>query len=470
VRLFHAAGLAHRRAPPGADLRRARRGRPLHPAEIPHGNPDLSASLGAWEQLVEEGRNVGLGVGLFTQRSARINKSVAELADVDDRVPHRPGPNSIDAIIDWLGEHVPKAHVRELIERLRQIAVGTALVVSPGWLRFEDVVAIRARETFDSSETPKPGQRARRVSGRGAVVDLKAYEALMAETVARAKDDDPKELHKKIRRLEAALSKAEQQPAQTVAAEPTIVHLRVDVVPADVTAMVDRARQALRGALDGLGDALDLAEKVNAAAAESETPVTGRPSGRPQPTQPAPRAQSAVASARPAAPTVAPAAERRPAGDGDTTLGKTERTILAVLVQHGPRTHRQLALQSGYSPKASTIRVALGKLRRLGYVEPNAPIAATAAGVDALGDYEPLPTGPALLAFWQRNLDGTSNNVLSALLDFYPDDTTLAGIADVTGYSPAASTIRVALGKLRRLELVDGWRISEDFARSTGLA
>ncbi len=34
------------------------------------------------------------------------------------------------------------------------------------------------------------------------------------------------------------------------------------------------------------------------------------------------------------------------------------------------------------------------------------------------------------------------------------------------GYSPDSSTVSAAMSKLRKLELADGWRASDDFMRS----
>src|ERR1700723_168717 len=195
------------------------------PQTIPHGAENLAKCVGAWEQLVEEGRNIGIGVGLLTQRSARMNKSVSEVADaiLAFRIV---GPNSIGAITDWLGEHVPKAEVNKMVETIRSLERGHCLVVSPGWLKFEGVVGIRARHTFDSSATPKPGERAKRVYGDGAKPDLQKYAARMQETIEKAKADDPKELRAQIVKLQRELK---QRP--TGAGEPKIVQVKIPTVP-----------------------------------------------------------------------------------------------------------------------------------------------------------------------------------------------------------------------------------------------
>jgi len=187
------------------------------PQQIPAGAVDIARCVGAIEQLVELGRNVGIGVGLITQRSARMNKSVSELAEC--MIAFRTvGPRSIDAILDWLGEHIPKQRWKEMLEKLRALPVGYALVVSPGWLDFEGVVEVRMRETFDSSATPKPGQRERKV-GKPSQPDLRKYQERMAATIEKAKSEDPHELRKKIAELERQLHAAPASADQAIQKE-----------------------------------------------------------------------------------------------------------------------------------------------------------------------------------------------------------------------------------------------------------
>src|SRR5258708_14086972 len=154
------------------------------PQTIPAGAKDLAFCVGAIEQAVEEGRNFGLGVWLITQRSARINKSVAELAET--MIAFRTvGPRSMAAILDWFGDNVPKARWETLTARIRELEVGTAMVVSPGGLKYEGEIHVRERETFDSSATPKPGQR-RRAPKSGAATATTKYHDRLTPTPAHA--------------------------------------------------------------------------------------------------------------------------------------------------------------------------------------------------------------------------------------------------------------------------------------------
>ncbi|HZU33138.1 MAG TPA: hypothetical protein VFB79_18630 [Candidatus Angelobacter sp.] len=192
------------------------------PQQIPHGAIDIARCSGAVSILVEEGRNVGIGVCLLTQRSARMNKAVTELADcmISFRIV---GPLSIKAVLDWFGEHVEKSRWKELLEQLRKLPRGNALVVSPGWLGYEGKVLIRERKTFDSSATPESGHE-RRARGKGAKPDLTRYLQRMKETIERQKENDPKELKRRIVELEQQLK---SQPAPAKADASTTAEFRI---------------------------------------------------------------------------------------------------------------------------------------------------------------------------------------------------------------------------------------------------
>lgn len=193
--------------------RQGEKRRPIHqvideaarfaPQLVRQGESEVAACMGAIAVLVEEGRNVGIGVTLVTQRSARLNKDVAELADcmISFRIV---GPNSMRAVLDWLGEHVEKARFKEIGEQLRSLPRGSALVVSPGWLEFEGIVPMRMRETFDSSKTPEAGKQLRTV-GDGAKIDVAKYHERLADLIEQQKTNDPKLLRGELAKLQGKL-------------------------------------------------------------------------------------------------------------------------------------------------------------------------------------------------------------------------------------------------------------------------
>lgn len=404
-------------------------------------------------RLVLQGRTFGLGVSVCSQRSARLHKDV--LTQVGTLIAMRtPGALDRKAIEGWVTEHDV---AKELLASLPGLEPGEAWIWSPSFLRVAERIRFRQRHTFDSGKTPTIGKAARPPATL-ADVDLGAIKDAMAETIERAKADDPKQLRKRISELERQL-KATPVPApvEVVREVEKIVEVEVPVLDeelvirleealAPVVALCAEVQERLTYEVTQRGDMVDYKRKLRVDKPVDRKPLTIAP--------------------QPARPALRPGAGRDTTSD--TNIGKTERNVLTVLVLHGALTHAQIALLSGYSVKASTIGVALSKLRKAELVDTNGqPVRATQAGVDFLGsDIEPLPTGPDLLEYWRNRFGLTERRVLDVLVAAWPNDSTLGEIAEITGYSASASTIGVALGKLRKVGVVDRWRLSDDFGRA----
>jgi hypothetical protein len=143
--------------------------------------------------------------------------------------------------------------------------------------------------------------------------------------------------------------------------------------------------------------------------------------------------------------------------------------LLTVLATYGARTKRQLAMQAGYSAKGGGFNNPLSSLRSSGYVDRGDPISITQAGLDALGDFDPLPEGQALLDHWMGQLSGPERKILQPLIDAYPNTLTKEALADAAGYAPVGGGFNNPLSRLRTLELVTRGaeiRLTEDFANA----
>jgi hypothetical protein len=140
-----------------------------------------------------------------------------------------------------------------------------------------------------------------------------------------------------------------------------------------------------------------------------------------------------------------------------------------VLAAYDSRTKRQLALLAGYSVGGGGFNNPLGALRSAGYVERGDPITITDAGRAALGDFDPLPSGPELLAHWLNQLPGPAAKILAAIASRWPDGWSKDDLADATGYSPVGGGFNNPLGRLRTLELVARGpeiRLTDDFGEA----
>jgi hypothetical protein len=406
------------------------------PQTIPSGAIDLARCVGAWEQICEEGRNIGLGVAFLTQRSARMAKSVSELADVMFAF-RTIGPNSLDAVLDWLGQHVEKSKVRVLAEQVRQLDVGQALVVSPGWLKAEAIVRIRQRETFDSSATPKAGQKAARVTGQAAKPDLAAYQAKMAETIERASANDPKVLRARIADLEKQIRTARPQVATV--ADPKAIERAVAVAMTTRDALRKDERARIRRTLDEIkvlantaenaigrieanvgefGSYLSTTEKIEAKGSPElaraldgiDRHFSARRGGKTE------AANQVAATARAAGVRVwtTPRDTR-----GDSSLPVGERKILTAIAQNDGADREQLTVLTGY--KKSSRDAYLQRLQSKGFVAIDGRnLQATEEGLAALGAFEPLPTGDRLREYWLARLPEGEVKILTIVCHAYP--------------------------------------------------
>src|SRR6185437_7129195 len=114
--------------------------------------------LGAYEDVVRRGRARGLGSTSITQRPAGMHTDIRSQPEVLVTL-RLIGKHDIVAIDEWIRLHASDDDARDLKKSLPSLPVGTAWVWSPGWLEVLQQIQVRPRRTFDSSATPKVGQR-----------------------------------------------------------------------------------------------------------------------------------------------------------------------------------------------------------------------------------------------------------------------------------------------------------------------
>lgn len=395
--------------------------------------------VGAIEDIVRRGRARGLGVTLITQRAAVLNKDV--LTQCETLVCLRLiGPQDRAAVQAWVSAHDTAGRGDEFIGSLASLPRGTAWFWSPAWLDVFDRVEVRQRRTFDSSRTPKAGER-RREPKRLTRVDVEALRGKLAQTIETAKASDPRELRKRIAELEKQLKSRNGEA--------------IDPRPLIVKAVADRDRHwartidALRKTLAGRAKAAIadvFQEKIELADPPAVPAAATKPDHRPA--VPPPRVTGARSPSRAGARSV------------EGLSRKAERVILAALYHHSPCSKRKLAIVSGYSGRGGAFGSALSTLRNVSpepYATGSDPIEITDAGRTALGDVDPLPTGEELIEHWLKQMSRKAERViLRAIVDAYPNAITKDEIAAATGYEVSGGAFGSALSKLRTLELIDG--------------
>jgi hypothetical protein len=396
--------------------------------------------LGAYEDIVLRGRKPGIGSTSITLRPAQLHSAIRSQVEVLIAM-RLLGKLDVAAIDEWIRLHASDEDARELKDSLPSLPVGTAWVWSPGWLEVMRKIQVRPRRTFDSSATPRVGERAI-VPRRFAPVDPADLERMAVLLQREGKPAKGETAAPEIAGLRREITSLRTRLAEAVQREPERVEVPV-LAPGDIAAL----EQAIAGVKDvAAGLELALSRAV-------------------QPARPAPVAGPLKPAAPEAAPVPAPAPS---AGDeaAPLTLGRAHRAILTVLAQFPEgRSRAQLATLTGYSVKSSGFANALGLLRSAGLVNRGALIQATGAGVEALGGaYEPLPSGAALVEHWMGQLGRAERTLLRVFLDAWPQPLTKAEAAERSGYSATSSGFANALGRLRTLELIHGWTADETLA------
>jgi hypothetical protein len=392
--------------------------------------------VGALDRLVRRGRKKGVGVSLISQRAAALHKNV--LTQVDMLIAMRTtGMQDINTIDEWMTRNGTHEQRTELLRTLESLPNGHAWVWSPGWLRTFRKIAVRDRTTFDSSATPKVGAKLV-VPKKLAEVDLVRIRERMAATIERAKADDPKSLRVKIANLEHELASRPQTKTERV----------------EVPVFDKKTLERTYDLLMVIREQVDVVFKANVEMRKMAEDAIARFGA-----MTASSSTSSKAKAPTAAAGIQHRATARPDEDKDNAkLGGGQRKILNVLAQYSAgRTIRQIAVLAGYSWKGGGFRNYLGELRREGLIHGDqACFTITDKGRDALGRFDPLPTGAALLQYWYSELDKAPRMALEALAKAYPGRMTAVQIAEATGYDAKGGGFRNALGHLRTLELLEG--------------
>jgi hypothetical protein len=436
------------------------------PQNMRKGSTETSPRLlGAFEAIVRRGGLRGLGTTLISQRAAIVNKNVLEMIDVLIAL-RTVGPNDRDAVLGYVSAHGSAEEVKLFKSSLASLEIGEAWVWEPGAepALFERV-KIRERRTFNSSATPKPGEK-RAEPKRLADVDLAALQKRMAATIEKAKADDPKALRARIAELERQAKTAPAgKPAKPTPAAPpgprredlaTIRALRkgleqamkiivqinaedfaklegidaaevqkaIDVATGRVTELlerkmaersrgVERLKREAASALAGLKALLDADVAVDVTVSRvAPTPASF--------------------AAKEARPTVS-----RPNGtsqNGGEKLAPCERGILMALAQHGAMSLVQCAIVARYSSSSGGVRNSAGSLRARGFVSgSNERLTITAAGGAALGPFDQLPMGSELAEHWYQLLSPCEGAILKAALGAYPGSVDLSAAAVAGG-------------------------------------
>lgn len=144
-----------------------------------------------------------------------------------------------------------------------------------------------------------------------------------------------------------------------------------------------------------------------------------------------------------------------PFGGATSTTGRdnAENRMLAALKQYGVCSTSKLGALTHISPKKSTFRVALNRLRKRGCVTGDREAyRLTPAGLVAAADVPALPTGASAIEGWRRKIPGgLARQMFDKLLAAGRDGLAPDALGDRT-----KSTFRVTINRLKRFGVVNG--------------
>lgn len=392
------------------------------------GNENLSIHWA--KKLATAGRSKGIRLIVATQSVQTLHNSV--LGSCETVIAHRLFTPAHQApILKWLAANADKQTQAAVEESLSSLPTGTGWLCS-GEARIFEKIAFPKFSTFDNAATPTDDEEA--VDVQTAPVDQDELRAIIGEALDEAEDNDPKRLKAKVAELERELASA---------GKPTPPDPRA-LREAEQRGRAAASEESRRvGQSEGYGRAIhDAVSALHSLRPNDAGPVEASPGpdARIVPVQDAPA--------------LAPSPTASSASTGGT-LGKAERLVLTALAQYPEgRSKVQVALLTGYAVGGGGFKNALGSLRSKAFIEGTDGLVITPGGLDALGQFEPLPRGQKLLDHWLAQVGKAERAILDALAAVHPASMTKDDLAAAAGYEPNGGGFKNALGRLRTLELI----------------
>ena len=196
--------------------------------------------LGMMETIVRRGRVKGFIPWLISQRPAVITKDILSQADgiVAFKLTSSQDRKAIEA---WVEGQADAKTWDAISAQLPTMERGQGLVWIPG-RAILNTVQFPVKETFDSSRTPKRGEKLKRTAALKPI-DLGEVKGKLATVEAETKANDPKALRAELAKAKGEIATLQRKVEQTTATAPA----KPDKA---VVAANDRAIKSLRTALE----------------------------------------------------------------------------------------------------------------------------------------------------------------------------------------------------------------------------
>ncbi len=381
--------------------------------------PEARRLLGLVDEIVRRGRVRGFIPWLISQRPAVLNKDVLSMADVLIAM-RLTSSQDRKAIGGWIEGQADREDGKRILATLPRLQQGEGYVWAPAVPKLERVYFDWIR-TFDSSKTPKRGEKGTAPTGL-AEVDISAIVAALAipPVIARAPEK----------------SGAPDQSARIADLEQHLAAERAKV--RDLEARLGRltAWQADLGGLVAKFDSLAGAAGDRQAALPIAQP--------PQPRQYTPAAA---------------VAERRQPARQLAGLHPAARKLLAVLAQLTPArfTWGQAATLASLKPSGGHFNAGRKDLRDRSYVaEDGDLVAASEIGLSAAGEVPPAPANAAeRLEMWCARLPSPAPDILRRLVANGGAAASAFALAEQLGKKPSGGHWNSGVAMLRNNGLIE---------------
>lgn len=374
---------------------------PQNPSKTGAG-PQLQSLM---EQIVRRGRVRGFIPWLITQRPAVISKDV--LSQADGLVAFKlTASQDRKAIGDWVRGQADEGQWPTLDAQLPTMPRGQALV----WLPARGVLETAdfpAKATFDSSATPKRGEKKQRRELKP--LDLESLKGRLSSIEEEAKANDPKALKAEISKLKHDLTRQMRIANEHVNEVERLKKAKAEPKPTpEIAALENRVRELsalLADIAPHLRIAFESIREFSPIAMGKHARANGVVKATPMPKLPRPT---------------------RIAGDQQPESGVPSGCAkpLAALAGVYPAgmTEPQWAIAAGYKRSGGTWGAYKSRLLGAALVEKrDGKFFATEAGAAAVGNVEtPPPPGADLVRWWAQRLSGT-RPMAEALIDAYPN-------------------------------------------------
>lgn len=421
-------------------------------------DPDTGKMLHAMNTLASGGRSIGIRLAMLTQRPQKLHKDT--LTSADTLIAMRVlAPHDRQAVEDWIKGCGDIAQGKEVLNSLASLQRGEGWVWYPegGFLQRMKFPMIR---TFDSSASPTEGHALTAPKG-AAEIDLTEIRAAMADAVKDAEANDPKLLRAEVTKLKRELEKksedgqtkewrAKYEQAHALDTAEAYKHGQIDGYKKGIKDFVGRLKTLHDEILALNDDILKWVEKDENAGASNVHVSRTHPKRMSVDIQ--------VIDDRPHW-----MMDKKQPLQGAISGGKAKssglrRMMIALAQRPAGLNRRQLGVRAGLSSSSGTFSTYLGKGRSEGWLNGDGSnIRITDSGIAALGQYDPLPTGQALLAYWLGELGNSgAARLLQAVSDAYPKGLSRDVAAERANLAPGSGTFSTYLGKLRTLELISG--------------